>query len=134
MKRGGEVCSGHGTCECGTCKCDVTEDGRFSGKFCEKCPTCLGQCHELRNCVECQMYETGPVAASQGMCAKSCNIIYIVGVNTIVADDRNGENLCTFYDDDGCRFQFVYTDRYSNSAIQVKAQKERECPQLSVII
>ena len=29
---------GHGTCECGECKCSETEEGQYSGKFCEDCP------------------------------------------------------------------------------------------------
>lgn len=133
MTRRGEVCSGHGTCECGICRCDVNEDGRFSGKFCEKCPTCLGLCHELKTCVECQMYKTGPLAASEGMCAKNCTKIYTTGVDTIGADEERDEHLCTFYDDDNCRFQFVYTDDYINSAFEVRAQKERACPQVNYV-
>ena len=30
--------TGHGTCECGECKCSETEEGQYSGKFCEDCP------------------------------------------------------------------------------------------------
>ncbi|KAL7744460.1 hypothetical protein ACLKA6_001838 [Drosophila palustris] len=37
---GGEICSGHGICECGVCKCKSTDDGRYSGKYCDKCSTC----------------------------------------------------------------------------------------------
>lgn len=33
--------------------------------------------------------------------------------------------LCTFYDEEDCRFHFVYTDK---DEIKVRAQKERECP------
>lgn len=33
--------------------------------------------------------------------------------------------LCTFYDEEDCRFHFVYTDK---DDIKVRAQKERECP------
>ena len=32
---------GHGTCECGECKCSETEEGQYSGKFCEDCPVCI---------------------------------------------------------------------------------------------
>lgn len=35
------------------------------------------------------------------------------------------ETLCTFYDEEDCRFHFVYTDK---DEIKVRAQKERECP------
>ena len=33
-----QLCSGHGTCECGNCKCDETPEGQYSGEFCEECP------------------------------------------------------------------------------------------------
>ena len=33
-----QLCSGHGTCECGKCKCDETPEGQYSGQFCEDCP------------------------------------------------------------------------------------------------
>jgi protocadherin alpha len=58
-KNGGEICSGHGDCECGSCVCHIDKDSRYSGKYCEKCPTCSGRCAEFRDCVECQMYKTG---------------------------------------------------------------------------
>lgn len=38
---GGEICSGHGTCVCGACVCEDTQESRYSGKFCEKCPVSL---------------------------------------------------------------------------------------------
>lgn len=41
----GAICSGHGSCVCGVCKCDTTEEGRYSGKFCEKCP--VSRVHRL---------------------------------------------------------------------------------------
>lgn len=121
---GGGICSGHGTCECGSCRCDVTPDGRFSGRFCEKCPTCEGLCHQLKNCVQCQMYNTGPLAAS-GLCAETCTKISITGYDKIEADEQMDESLCTFYDDVDCRFQFVYKD---SDTFEVRAQRKRECP------
>ena len=36
-----QLCSGHGTCECGKCKCQETADGQYSGQFCEDCPVSL---------------------------------------------------------------------------------------------
>ena len=29
------LCSGHGTCECGNCKCEEISDGQYSGQYCE---------------------------------------------------------------------------------------------------
>ena len=37
-----KLCSGHGTCECGECKCVETEEGQYSGKYCEDCPVSIG--------------------------------------------------------------------------------------------
>ena len=33
-----QLCSGHGRCQCGKCQCDETEEGQYSGQFCEDCP------------------------------------------------------------------------------------------------
>lgn len=49
-----QLCYGHGECVCGQCKCQATDDGRWFGRYCEKCPTCSGRCHELKECVQCQ--------------------------------------------------------------------------------
>lgn len=32
-KGGGDICSGHGECICGECKCQTTEEGRYSGRL-----------------------------------------------------------------------------------------------------
>lgn len=32
-----EVCSGHGDCICGKCKCQQDEKGTYTGRFCEEC-------------------------------------------------------------------------------------------------
>lgn len=50
-----EICSGHGPCDCGNCKCDGNQDGKYSGKFCENAPKGLGVCKEFRDCVDCLM-------------------------------------------------------------------------------
>merc|ERR1719334_636273 len=55
----GKLCSGHGECECGECKCEETEEGQYSGKYCEDCPTCPGKCEELKACVQCQVFNSG---------------------------------------------------------------------------
>lgn len=122
---GGDICSGHGECVCGECKCHVTEEGRYSGKFCEKCPTCSGRCHEFKECVQCQMYEKGPLAKN-GLCDANCTLFVPTGVDVVEVDEEKGEHLCMFYDEDDCHFKFVYTE--SDNEIKVRAQEERKCP------
>lgn len=118
-----EICSGHGDCECGACRCEVNEEGRFSGKYCEKCPTCSGRCHEFKDCVQCQMYKTGPLSESD--CSTNCTLFVPKAEEIIEADESKDEHLCTFYDDDDCRFKFVYTD---TDEVKVRAQQDRDCP------
>lgn len=38
----GQVCSGNGNCVCGKCECHFDDDNtnRYTGKYCEECPTC----------------------------------------------------------------------------------------------
>jgi integrin beta 1 len=67
----GKICSGHGDCVCGRCECREDENGRHSGKLCEKCPTCPNRCAELKDCVECMQYKKGPLMANNE-CNKNC--------------------------------------------------------------
>lgn len=47
---------------------------------------------------------------------------------SILVDETNDENLCTYIDEDDCRYTFVYT--YDEKGkILVRAEKERDCPQ-----
>ncbi|XP_017769953.1 PREDICTED: integrin beta-PS-like isoform X2 [Nicrophorus vespilloides] len=121
----GEICSGHGECKCGSCKCESTEEGRYSGRYCEKCPTCSDRCEEFKHCVQCQMYKTGPLNEEE--CAKNCTKFTPIGVEQVEAKEENDENLCAFYDEDDCRFAYVYYFDEHNKVV-VKAQQERECP------
>ncbi|XP_030569607.1 integrin beta-PS isoform X1 [Drosophila novamexicana] len=121
---GGEICSGHGTCECGVCKCKSTDDGRYSGKYCDKCPTCSGRCHELKDCVQCQMYHTGELKNGDD-CAKNCTTFTPVGVEKVKIDEHKDEQLCVFFDEDDCKFTFKYSEV---GELVVHAQEEKECP------
>ncbi|KAM8718425.1 hypothetical protein ACLKA7_001609 [Drosophila subpalustris] len=121
---GGEICSGHGTCECGVCKCKSTDDGRYSGKYCDKCPTCSGRCHELKDCVQCQMYHTGELKNGDD-CAKNCTTFTPVGVEKVKIDEDKDEQLCIFFDEDDCKFTFKYSEV---GELVVHAQEEKECP------
>nr|CAI5868361.1 unnamed protein product [Callosobruchus analis] len=121
----GLLCSGHGVCECGVCKCDTTEDGRYSGKFCERCPTCSDRCIEYKDCVQCQMYKTGPLKDEHD-CATNCTKFTPIPVKEVVANEENNEFKCAYYDEDECIFTYVYYFDNDNK-LQVKAQENREC-------
>lgn len=116
-----ELCSGHGECECGICRCKITDEGRYSGRFCEKCPTCLGRCLDLKNCVQCQQYQTGPLVGEE--CKTNCTLFVPIAVERV---EQDHENKCTFFDDDNCRFEFTYME--TGDELEVKAQQERDCP------
>lgn len=121
----GELCSGHGDCTCGECKCHETSDGRYSGRYCEKCPTCSGRCYEFKDCVQCQMYKKGPLSETE--CATNCTLFTPQSVETVVVDEEAGEHLCIFYDEDDCRFEFTYTDNYEKG-VTVRAKEKLDCP------
>ncbi|KAL5278574.1 ITGB1 family protein [Megaselia abdita] len=121
-----EICSGHGTCECGKCVCKATDDGRFSGKYCEKCPTCSGRCAELKECVQCQMHKNGPLYPDG--CAENCTHFSPTGVEKVVIDESKGEYKCVFYDEEDCKFTFKYYENITTGQILVEAEEKRECP------
>ncbi|KAE8742436.1 hypothetical protein FOCC_FOCC011990 [Frankliniella occidentalis] len=121
---GGEVCSGKGECVCGTCKCFEGEEGRYSGRYCEKCPTCPGRCLEFKECVQCMVYKTGKLSEEE--CARNCTFVPRV-IDVVEADEEKDENLCAYYDEDDCRFAYVYTYD-ENGKVEIRAQQERECP------
>lgn len=76
-----EICSGHGKCKCGQCECDKG-DINYSGKYCEKCPTCSGRCSEFKNCVECQVFNKGKFANSDD-CSGNCTLFTSVVNETL---------------------------------------------------
>jgi len=122
---GGEICSGHGVCECGMCKCDQDEQGHYSGRYCDKCPTCPGRCKEFKECVQCQVYKTGPLTPEE--CATNCSFVPISVVEVVEDREDLDENFCAYYDEDDCRFAYVYS--YDEKGkVFIKAQQERECP------
>lgn len=130
---GGEICSGHGVCECGACKCNANDDGRFSGRYCEHCPTCQGRCSELKECVECLAYRTGTLASDEGAdgvdtCQSNCTKFVPIALGPVPVEEKPHEHQCTFYDEDGCKFVFVYTDETADEKLVVRAQEERDCP------
>jgi len=112
----GKICSGHGRCQCGECKCEESEDGVYSGEYCEVCPTCQGSCEELQSCVECS-----------GDDCLLCPFKPMI-VNQVEKYLEKDERLCTFIDDDDCIVQFVYGNKRSTGELQVWVEETKECP------
>jgi len=120
--RGGEICSGKGECVCGECQCIEENGSRYSGKYCEECPTCPSKCPEYVPCIQCQVFESGPLTAEE------CSNCSFVPVEVDVAKEENpSDKQCWFYDDDDCRVTFVYGYDDENKFV-VRVQKTKECP------
>jgi len=127
----GKLCSGHGECECGECKCEETEEGQYSGKYCEDCPTCPGKCEELKACVQCQVFNSGELfeqVDENGVDKCSLCPFKPEIVEKAEEEVKNDERLCTFIDDDDCRFTFVYGYKNDTGELQVWVQETKECP------
>lgn len=45
----------------------------------------------------------------------------------IIADEEKDEHLCAYYDEDDCRFAFVYSYDEEEKVI-IRTQEKRECP------
>lgn len=120
----GEICSNQGNCECNQCKCYETEDGRFSGKWCEDCPACKGKCIAYKPCVQCQVFETGEFSEEE--CKANCTLFNSTRV-PIAEVEKEGERLCTFFDENDCRFAFVYGYDENKEPV-VRVQQTLECP------
>lgn len=72
------------------------------------------------------MYQTGPLA-NENDCAANCTLFTPTSVDVVQADEENNEHICVFFDENDCRFAFVYNDSDEDD-IKVRAQQELECP------
>jgi len=123
----GLICSGHGECQCGACKCksDEASGMKYSGKFCDKCPTCPERCSEFQDCVKCQVHKKGPLTEEE--CAANCTTFTPLPVDSIEIEEEKDEYFCTYIDDDDCRYTFTYY--YDNEGnVTGKAKKTGDCP------
>ncbi|XP_042890913.1 multiple epidermal growth factor-like domains protein 10 isoform X2 [Penaeus japonicus] len=120
----GEICSGQGTCECNSCRCFESEEGRYSGKWCEDCPTCRGKCSQYKSCVQCQVFGTGDLNEEE--CSSTCTLFNATAWQ-VARVEHEGERLCSYFDENDCRFHFVYGyDEYRQPLVRV--QRTLECP------
>ncbi|ROT69643.1 integrin [Penaeus vannamei] len=120
----GEICSNQGICECNMCRCSASAGGRYSGKWCEDCPTCRGSCLEYKSCVQCQAFGTGDL--SEDECMQECKLFNSTMVQ-VAREETEEERLCTFFDENECRFYFVYGYDEDRNPI-VRVQETLDCP------
>ena len=128
FSKNGKECGGHGECICGKCRCFTDEDGqKYSGPFCDICPTCPTKCVEYKPCVMCQQWGTGPYNDSR--CA-DCpfTVIPVKELPVLNVTDSESWNECQFVDpSDDCTFYFLYYyDGYNNLTVWVK--EDKDCP------
>ncbi|XP_078049137.1 integrin beta-PS [Augochlora pura] len=131
-----EMCSGRGDCICGKCHCQEKDNIRYSGEYCEECPTCPGQlCEELKNCVECRAYNSGPYAEN-GLCDTCPHEIELVDLveEDSVQDLATSSTVCRTPGAAGCTFTFKYHQHREGSGgdiqvFNILAQRKRQCPE-----
>lgn len=112
-------------------RCKTTKEGRYSGDFCEYCPTCSSRCHQLRNCVQCQAYNSGPLKYGDD-CAVNCTTFITKMVEKVQIDEDSDEHICVLYDENDCKFTFKYSD--NGEEIEVFANLKPECrPKLLIL-
>lgn len=56
------------------------------------------------------------------------NFIYF-----FIADEEKDENLCAYFDEDDCRFAYVYYYD-ENNKVMIRALNDRECPPKVMIL
>lgn len=122
MNQNGTICSDHGLCECGKCRCDAG----FRGALCDTCLSCPDLCEGHFNCVECVGFKQGPF--NDKVCKERCENVEIVPI--LYNEEYNlteYHKFCILRDTSGCLIYFNIYDAGSNRSIQIKSRKR--CPQ-----
>uniref|UniRef100_A0A0P6D6L5 Integrin beta n=1 Tax=Daphnia magna TaxID=35525 RepID=A0A0P6D6L5_9CRUS len=125
----GAMCSGRGTCNCGKCLCNKTKDGDpYTGNFCEIPP-----CKELKECVQCKAFKTGPLAEYD---CRGCE--FDVSLVKEIKETKEGDQICSFQQyQDGlyCNFFFIHNRLKMESVIPVGEKGEcSEPPNVIAIV
>lgn len=76
----GGLCNGHGHCKCNRCQCS----GGYYGALCDQCPSCKTPCERYRDCAECGVFGTGPLANN---CSLACTQVNMTLVSGPIPDD-----------------------------------------------
>lgn len=63
---------------------------------------------------------------TESECATNCTLFVPIPVEKVEVDEEKDENKCTFFDENNCRFEFIYND--SGEKVIVKAQEKPDCP------
>ncbi|XP_061712211.1 integrin beta-PS isoform X2 [Cydia pomonella] len=134
----GEICSGNGQCVCGQCVCNVNSAQHYSGRYCDKCPTCTGRCEKFKECVLCKVHHRGAEWSDKQVCFESCKdadgVTPIPEKGKLEANESRNEHLCSFQDEeDDCLYVFVYSYDEKQD-LYIRAQEERECPKKVFIL
>jgi len=146
-----QICSGHGVCQCGECLCHENEEGQYSGRYCEDCPTCPGRCEELKQCVLCHFTavreahgdtdtrDTGQECHT--LCPEDIlghrlhthqgRLTWVEKAEDKVVED---ERLCMVEDQAECRISFVYGYNDTTGELLVWVQDTEKCPQVPFIV
>ncbi|XP_049875647.1 integrin beta-nu [Pectinophora gossypiella] len=126
----GDVCSGRGECECGVCKCSMADEdgGRYTGAYCETCPTCENPlCATAQLCVACHLNSSCTDLCTIG----NINYTVIERLNDPVLDSAD-ENSCILRreeDDLECDYKFTYTAGTRAMVAMEIAIRNKQCGQ-----
>lgn len=85
----------------------------------------------MKACVQCQVFNSGELfeqVDENGVDKCSLCPFKPEIVEKAEEEVKNDERLCTFIDDDDCRFTFVYGYKNDTGELQVWVQETKECP------
>ncbi|XP_072391431.1 integrin beta-PS-like [Diabrotica undecimpunctata] len=119
-----DICSNNGKCVCNRCQCAIKDNKRYSGKYCEDCPSCEAKrCNELRACVECQAYKSGSL--NNDSCVTTCTEFQTQIVHKLESEGVEDVKKCRVPFNESCFIHFDYY--YVEDKLVVKALDREVC-------